>query len=266
MVIIFTVIRGGCFSRHSADFIMQRPNGLPYYLLLIIKSDSELHIDGREQICKPNSVLLIKPDTPYSYKNPNGEYIDDWIHFSCQSEDMEYLTEDMFHRIFPITNTRLLTTYIQQILWENNFAKTEVRDYYVDSLFRILLRHIYDDFQNENAGEYNPYRYKLQNLRLQLQSTPYQKHSAADCAKDIGISTSYFQYLYKQFFKTSFQADMINMRVDYSKELITCTTLPLEQIAHSCGYTSEVHFYRQFLAKTGMTPGEYRTIYSTELH
>jgi len=49
--------------------------------------------------------------------------------------------------------------------------------------------------------------------------------------------------------------------VDYAKELITSTTLPLEQIAYACGYSNEIHFYRQFLRKTGMTPGEYRKHY-----
>ena len=36
------------------------------------------------------------------------------------------------------------------------------------------------------------------------------------------------------------------------------TPLTFEQIAYTSGYTNEIHFYRQFKKKTGMTPGEYR--------
>lgn len=258
---MFSIIRGGCFARHSLGYVMLRPNGLPYYVLLIIRSYSELEIGGQQKICKPNSALLIKPNTPYSYKNPNGEYVDDWIHFSCDSEDISEYDDDIFNTSFLINNTRILTTYIQQILWENNFSESKSKEYYVDSLFRILLNHIYEDFNTKKIQEYNPYKYKLQKLRLELRSTPYKKYTAKEIAEKLIISTSYFQCLYKKFFKISFQADMINMRVEYAKELISTTALPLEQIAYLCGYANKVHFYRQFLSKTGMTPGEYRNTY-----
>lgn len=259
---MFTVIRGGCFARHTSDFFMNRPKGLPYYLFLIIKSCSEIHIDGRVETCKPDSVLIIKPDTPYSYSNPSGEYIDDWIHFNCLPEDMACIEGDMINHHFAISNTRLLTTYIQQILWENNYAKDSSREYYVDTLFRILLKHICDDYHCNNSIEYNPYQQKLQKLRLNIQSAPYRKYSVNDIASELDLSTSYFQMLYKRYFGISFQADIINMRIDFSKELIISTDMPFEQIAYSCGYSSEVHFYRQFSSKTGMTPGEYRANYS----
>ena len=259
---MFTVHKGGCFSKHSKDFIMNRPNGLPYYVLLLIKTDAQITLAEKTHYCKPDSVLFIRPNTPYSYKNPYGEYVDDWLHFSCDSEDLLLLSDQLFTRSFPVNNARLLTTYIQQMLWENTFTPAAERDFYVDSLFRILLQHILKDFYSDTVTEYNPYRYKLQKLRLELASAPYKKHTAAEYAKLLGISTSYFQAQYKSLFGIPFQSDIINMRIDYAKELITGTGLSLEQVAYSCGYASEVHFYRQFLSKTGMTPGDYRKIYS----
>lgn len=260
---MFTVYKGGCFSRHPKDFFMDRPNGLPYYVLLLIKTDAVINLNGETHICTPDSILLIPPNTPYSYKNPAGEYMDDWIHFSCDSEDKLLLSEQMFFKSFPVNNARLLTTYIQQLLWENTFTPEQERDFYVDSLFRILLQHIIQDFYSDTVTEYNPYRYKLQKVRLELAAAPYKKYSAAEYAERLGISTSYFQAQYKALFGIPFQADLINMRVDYAKELITGSSLPLEQIAYSCGYASEVHFYRQFFSKTGMTPGDYRNLYTS---
>ena len=260
---MFTVIRGGCYSRHSKGFLMQRPNGLPYYVLLLIKTDAEITLNGKTHSCKPDSVLLIRPYTPYAYKNPNGEYMDDWVHFTCDPEDQLLLSDQIFLKSFAISNPRLLTTYIQQLMWENTYTPAEEKDFYVDSLFRILLQHILKDFYTDTVTEYNPYQYKLQRIRLELAAAPYKKYSAADFAKQLDISASYFQTLYKALFSVPFQTDIINMRVDYAKELITGTHLPLEQIAYSCGYASEVHFYRQFSSKTGMTPGDYRKIYSS---
>ena len=36
------------------------------------------------------------------------------------------------------------------------------------------------------------------------------------------------------------------------------SSLPVSQILLQCGYQTEIHFFRQFKAITGMTPGEYR--------
>ncbi len=259
---MFSLINGGCFSRHSTDFFMNRPNGLPHYLFLIIRSDSELVVNGTPQTIKPNSVLIIRPNTPYSYHNPHGDYLDDWLHFECSSEDLALLPDTILNHGFPIQNPALLTTYLQQMLWEQNFAPSDSRDYYVDSLFRILLRHVTYDVQTRSTEDYHPYRFKLQNLRLELQAAPYQHYTAETLARRLDISPSYFQHLYKLFFHIPFRSDLIQMRIDYAKEQITSENIPLEQIAYACGYSSEVHFYRQFLAQTGMTPGEYRKQYT----
>ena len=127
---------------------------------------------------------------------------------------------------------------------------------------KIVINHITYDFHNKSTDSNHYYKYKFQKIRLDIQAAPYKKYTAKDIADNIGISSSHFQLLYKNFFGISFQADIINMRIDYSKELITSTNMPQEQIAYSCGYSSEVHFYRQFLSKTGMTPGAYRKLYS----
>ena len=105
---------------------------------------------------------------------------------------------------------------------------------------------------------YNPYVSRPQKLRLHMLSKPYHNFTPAELADTLHISPSYFQALYKDYFGVPFKTDLINMRLEYAKRLIEETTLPFEEIAYQCGYTNEIHFYRQFKAKIGMTPREYR--------
>ena len=90
-----------------------------------------------------------------------------------------------------------------------------------------------------------------------MQSQPYKNFTSREMAEELGISASHFQYLYKHFFGIPFKSDLINIRMDYARDLILNTDLKLEQISQLSGYNSEIHFYRQFREKTGMTPREY---------
>lgn len=255
---MFDVLIGGCHTKHSKGFFMNRPNGLNHYLLLLVKSRAQFLINGKPYICMPDSAVLIKPGIPYSYSNPEGIYFNDWLHFTCAPGDFALKFDNLFHQPFPVSNPEIITGYIRQILWENGYASKDYRSSHIHMLFSILWNHLYTDFHSVPLMPYSPYSAKLQDLRLRLQSEPYKKYSADTAAKVLGISTSYFQHLYTEFFQTSFQSDLIQMRVSYAKELISDTDMTMEQVAEACGYASEVHFYRQFRKITGMTPKEYR--------
>ncbi len=253
---MYHIINGGYFTRHPQTFSMERPLGFHSYVFLYIRSEAALCIAGQNYTVAPNSYLFIQPNTPYSYSNPNGVYMDDWIHFECSKEDIAQFPTELFHLPFSCNNPSVIGTYIEQLLWEHSFASEAFRDKNVHRLFQIILRHAIQDYYNQNS--YHPYRFQMQKQRISMQATPYLPYQARQMADSIGISLSYYEHLYKSFFGQSFRADLINMKIDYAKDLLRTTTLPLEQISHECGYNSEVHFYRQFLSKTGTTPGDYR--------
>ena len=258
---MFEVYTGGTYARHEIGYKMNRPRGIDRYVLLLLRSESRITIGGVNYSSKPNSVMFIYPNTPYSYYNPHGQYIDDWLHFNGNDSDLEFIDSSAFNRPFEISNPTILGNYIRELLWEKDYAQKNVRNENVDNLLRIILRHIMHDYHSESVESYNNYRFSMQQLRLALQATPHEPASVKEMADKIGISVSYFQHLYKEFFGTTFQAEQIEIRINCAKELILHTDLPLEQIAYKCGYSTEVHFYRQFLSKTGMTPGTFRRQY-----
>lgn len=253
------IIKGGCSTRHPSTFFMSRPEGLMHYVILIVKTDGIFHIGDKEYIVTPNHVILVKPQTPYSYSNPEGSYSDDWLHFSIS--DNTYLGEilSLANIPFPIENPETLTFFIRQLLWENSYTQPEYRKQNIDALFSVLINHLLSAYKNrEQQKKALPFQNELQSLRLELQNSVTSKHLIRDEAKKLGISESYFQHLYTSLFGISFQKDFIHMRVEYAKHLIRTSNMTLEQISEICGYASEVHFYRQFRQIAGITPANYR--------
>ena len=217
---MYSVSSGGCHSRHPLDYSMYRPRGLPHYLLLIVKCPALFRIGAEEVRTEHSCAMLIRPNVPYQYRSISGEYTDDWLHFDCDMPDFPERTGLLFHRPIPIGSAVEFTLYIQQIMWEKNYASSDFREENIDMLMRVLVNNLVQAVRKKDSPmPYNPYIARLQNLRLSMQSQPYKNFTA--------------------------------------RGLILNTDLKLERIAQLSGYNSEIHFYRQFREKTGMTPREY---------
>lgn len=256
---MYKVITGGCNSKHPHTYKMSRPNGLTNYVLLIIRTSGCFDIAGESYAVTPGQALIIAPNTPYSYGNPDGEYIDDWLHFM---PDFPYEFEKRYPIInapFPIGNTELFTFLIRQALWESNYTLPEYSSENADALLTVLFNHLLSSrHEDKSNNSSKPYQKQLRQIRLELQNDFSTEHTIEYYAKKLGISSSYFQHLYTELFGISFGQDMIHFRTRHAAFLLTTTDLTLEQIAEICGYNNEVHFYRQFKQIMSITPARYR--------
>ena len=108
---------------------------------------------------------------------------------------------------------------------------------------------------------------QLKNLRREIHKAPELDWSLSVLAKRLNISKSYVQKLYKEHFGVSYIDDLLEARIGMAKKLLLTTDLRVSEVASSCGYQNATHFMRQFRAKTGMSPSEFRVtaIYSKHI-
>jgi len=257
---MYTILKGSYNGKHKKNFVMRQPVGIPSYILLIVKTPARFLIDGHSFIMKQPGAVIIRPNIPYEYGGLNDEYKNDFVRFYCTDNDFETRYSALFERPIPLSNPLHYTQYIQHLLWEHHYTDPQYRDSNISMLFQIILQKLLQEVENaSHQTRSNIYTSRLQDLRLTMLSQPSRNFSAEELAQSMHVSPSYFQHLYKELFQVPFKTDLINMRLDYAQSLITNSTLTLEEIALICGYSNEVHFYRQFKAKTGMTPREYAT-------
>ncbi|MCI5648735.1 MAG: helix-turn-helix domain-containing protein [Fusicatenibacter sp.] len=256
---MYMVYRGGYNAKHARGFVMSRPKGLYCYLFLIIRSPSQVQIGEKKFHVASDSAVVISPDVPYQYSAIEGEYRNDWLYFDSSDDTFAGDYAEIFNCPILLGNSLYFTQYFRNIIWESSYAPEEYRQQNVSMLLQIVLNKLKQEKQCAGKSErYYPYATRLQELRLTMKSRPYSDFTPVELAEKLNVSPSYFQFLYKDFFGVPFKTDLINMRLDYARELILETNLTLEQIAMMSGYRNEVHFYRQFKEKTGMTPKEYR--------
>ena len=218
-------ITGGYINIHPSTFRMSRPKGLPHFILLVVRSHGSF--------------------------DPDGDYIDDWLHFDTDEPKLIERLNAISNHPFSVEDTNIFSFCIHHILLELSFGQPDFKDENMRALFTFLLNSLstaHATFQSH--ANITPLENQLNSLE--------QKHSIARCAKQLNISESYFQLIYKKLFGVSFQQDLILMRVTRARFNLSTSNLSLSQIAELCGYNNEVHFYRQFKKLTGVTPAYYR--------
>ena len=99
---------------------------------------------------------------------------------------------------------------------------------------------------------------ELKKLRREIHKARELDWNLTEIAKRLNISKSYVQKLYKKHFGISYIDDLLDARINMAKHLLTDTDLRINEVAASCGYQNATHFMRQFKAKTGMPPSEFR--------
>ena len=115
-----------------------------------------------------------------------------------------------------------------------------------------------EDMRSSSADSSSAFLGKLRELQYNVYEEPQLEWTAEKAAAKIGISTSYFQHLYRQFLDISFNADVISARLALAERLLVSTALNVSEIAERCGYPDASHFMKLFRKKKGMTASEYR--------
>ena len=267
-VLMFYAFLGGLMKiesigldyRHPKNFSVIRPSGSTDNVILIIKTASYV-LMGEERILIPaGSALILRKGTPHVYGSAKGEFINDWIHFESD-ESYDSFIESLgikFDCVMPLDDIIELTELMKRIFWEHysqNLRKMESEQRYLDLFFLKLSEKIQE---KNDSREHSYYHKAFCDLRGNIRLSPQKDWSLDEISKELNLSRSYVQHLYKSFFGTGIIADIQANRMEYAKYLLSSTELNVYAISRECGYSNDVHFMRIFKKAIGLTPTEYR--------
>lgn len=104
---------------------------------------------------------------------------------------------------------------------------------------------------------------------------PWQEHRAtemlearldgqvgiAELAKACGLSPSHFAHAFRRSTGMPPHHWLQHRRIDFARDLLKRTTMPLADVALACGYANQSHFGRVFTSLVGTSPGAWRRDY-----
>ena len=255
---MFYIHRTGWRFIHPSTFEMHRPNGSGNYLLILFQSPAIVYCDEKPIHVKRSTAILYTKGECQNYSGFETDFINDWIHFDCDDDSDFVETLDLPKNTpFVCRDAHSLSSMIRA-LGEQNQTNTRYTDTLVDLGIRQMLLKLCESIQIMPAVPDHPYLAKMQQLRSDIYNAPYKRWSVPDMAKSINLSLSYFQHLYRTFFKTSVLSDITASKIGYAKYLLETNDFPINYISSLCGYENPEHFMRQFKKYTGFTPTQYR--------
>lgn len=247
---------------HEEDFRMDRPEGPGAWLFLLVKSDAIFYINGKRNLVKKHSYVLLQPKTPCMYQGAKENYEDDWFFFNMTEEDKAELLERgiVFDSPVFLGSTEELSSLIHQISY-NHFSADiyheEIKILLTSVLFlktaqqaKLKIIQSPDVLASKND--------RLTYLRTRLFEEPALFSDIDEMAAYMNLSRSGFQHLYSHTFGVSVIHDVIKGRIEKAKSFLSKSNFSITEISNKCGYKSEFHFMRQFKKETGLTPTEFR--------
>lgn len=255
----------GMNIRHEDAFFIDRPTGSGDNLLIIFKSDARVITDGDNQNVKPGSFILYTRNTAQRYGAVNKPYANHYIHFWCEDEEFFRRIGVVTDRPYNLQNLEEVENIIRllgrEFISESDFHKDNI-----DLLMQLLFMKMAEN-QCEVLLEENDMKHleELTVLRSEIYNTPDKFRTIKEMAREVNLSLSYFQALYKRFFSVSCYEDLMNARISSGKNFLRSSNLSIREIANLCGYDSDTCFMRCFKRREGMTPSEYRSMHM-EIH
>ncbi len=223
------------------QWIVERPN----YALSFCRSGRIVYEkDGCQVVSTPDTaVLLPQGETYYLRREETGEF--PLINFTCT---------------MPLgidRPTAIEIAHPEAYLWEYEtmrslaiFRHNRLR---VMSLFYDMLHRVVQETRGQCG-------------RLQQVITYLEQHytdwdlSCAVLAEQGGISEVYMRQLFHAQFGVSPKRYLLELRIERARQLLSDTSLAIQEIAATCGFGTANHFCRLFREMTGQTPGEYRRL------
>lgn len=251
------VLKIGKNAKHDRSFFVNRPNGHPAYLLILVKTPANFYVNHRWMETPKDIAVIFKNGQHHLYGPPENcpsdcAYIDDWMHIA---PPVNILSEHFpFGVPVPLHNPDDFYTLFQLIHAEF-YGASPHKNKSISYLTAALLSKIEDE---TNTKEYPAVYYEVASLREKIYQNPGFEWNIPDMAASLHISEGYLHAIYKQYFHTTCITDVIESRIQAACEILTSTGKTVEEVAEACGYHNTEHFIRQFKNKIGLSPTKYR--------
>lgn len=220
-------------------------------LWLVFSGRGGLETRGRSYALERGSGFLFQPgDTLRAHHDP----ADPLLVFSCHflsaqrpSGRRRVCREVLYARLEDLGAWRRDAELAARV-----FAQGPSGRLLADTILAQLVAHFFHAWTT--AGETGPHDPKLDLLALEIRSSPGAPRTVRDMARFCALSIPHFNRKFREAFGMAPRHYVIHQKILRAASLLRESSMPIQQIAASLGYSDVFFFHRQFRRMAGATP------------
>ncbi len=244
--------------KHPGDFSIERPNGHFGMQLILVRSKGCIQMNDKKYYVDKNTAFIVESCFPHCIYGVGEEYADDWIRFSIDQEDHDFISSLNLQYNVPIPLNDESVSMLVAASVEIDQSGTAHKNETLDLILKAILLHISEQIKHGNNNKHNYYDEQLDKIKEKIYNEPAKEWNITDMAKELNISSSHFHRLYKNRYGISCMKDVFISRMQYAKHLLLTTDYSAKEIAIMCGYQNYEHFSRSFSKYACISPAQYR--------
>lgn len=249
-----------CGMSRTEPFHSFGPAIKPHYLIhFILNGKGRFSIGGKEYLLERGCGFLIPPEELAFYQadeqNP-WTYV--WVGFygSMAREFISSMGLSATSPVFQSDKEEEFYQAVTDMMEHNTFGiANELRR---NGQLQLFLSLIAESAHIEEKGEADKADNYVRRATEFILSNYCNPIKVTDVADYVCINRSYLYTLFKNAMGISPQQFLTTFRISKAQELLELTSLPIESIALSCGYSDPLVFAKSFKQIKKMSPSAYR--------
>lgn len=271
----FDIFVDSAFFNHSLRQSSEMHRHATFEFHFITEGSGILCIDDMQYEIAANSYYLVRAGVYHKHKgsmsNPMYRYSCKFEFDICSNTDNDYSEEEVKNFVYILSNTRFFYSKnldsVKHIITEiQSELKQKTIGYYtkVQYLFSLLFIGIMREAALEAKHKYTtqpskkPRENRIKIIENFFDSKYYYKATSQELCRLLHLSSSQLNRILKEKYNMTFKQKHMETQIEYAKDMLINTNLPIKTIAEKTGYTSEGNFTAFFKRILGVSPKDYR--------
>lgn len=224
-----------------------------YEIELIISGGGSYIIDGIERKIEKNMLFFMTPVNFHKVITDGAEVITLMFMGEVCDKNMLFRLSSVFDSD-SVSLSNSDADYLASVMRELKIASSEDDDEYSFHLLNSILGKICRLTNSHKHG----YLSKVQTAMLFIQNNFRNDISLEDIANAAGVTPSYMSSIFCSGCGVNFKDYLSGIRFDYAKKMLKYSDMTVTDICFESGFNDYANFERNFKAKFGISPREYR--------
>lgn len=265
-------------TNHNKGFYLYPHLHTEFEILVIKKGDGIMYVDNKEyKLSEGDGIFINSRCIHFGGKRsniPSSFYAIVFSERMLGSNLNDIVTEKYVSPI--INNTKKLPMHLQRsIPWQEEILNIADNIYSFKDLsswccelkikaqLLALWSLLWDNALPSGASSTDKHLSDIKSI-LEYMDTNYSvKLTLSELAKRCHMSTGHFCRVFSSIMQKSPFEFLMDVRIEKSCHLLSTTSIPISNVAISCGFSDFSYYSKRFKEKAGCTPSDYRKLHQT---